>query len=129
MVRILIADDFHEWRTQVRRVLQVRPEWEIICEARDGLEAVVKTAELQPDIVLLDIGMPELNGIEASRRIAELSPNTKVVFLSQNSDIDLMAAALATGAKGYVLKVNAGLELVPLIDAAAMHPEICLQRR
>jgi DNA-binding NarL/FixJ family response regulator len=129
MVRILIADDFHEWRTQVRRVLQVRPEWEIICEARDGLEAVVKTAELQPDIVLLDIGMPELNGIEASRRIAELSPNTKVVFLSQNSDIDLIAAALATGAKGYVLKVNAGLELVPLIDAAAMHPEICLQRR
>jgi DNA-binding NarL/FixJ family response regulator len=117
-IRILIADDFGDWRLQNRWLLQARPEWQVIAEASDGSDAVQKAKELKPDVVLLDIGLPKLNGIEAARRIRQLSPNSKIVFLSQNNDLDIVRAALSTGALGYVCKTDARSELLPAVDGA-----------
>jgi DNA-binding NarL/FixJ family response regulator len=110
------VDDHKDWRIFVRLLLQSRPGWQIIAEASDGSEAVQKAAELKPDLILLDIGLPHLNGIEAARRIRELSPSSKIIFLSQNNDRDVVRAALGTGALGYVGKTDAGSELLPAVD-------------
>jgi DNA-binding NarL/FixJ family response regulator len=116
-IRILIVDDFKDWRRQARLLFQARPEWQVVAEASDGSEAVQKAEELKPDLVLLDIGLPKLSGIEAARRIRQLSPSSKIVFLSQNNDRDIVRAALSTGALGYVHKTDAQSELVPAVDA------------
>ena len=115
---ILIADDAPEWRVKVREILRSRREWQIIGEACDGFEAVRKAAELRPDLVLLDIGMPGMNGIEAAERIREGMPVPKIVFLTQDNDTDLKSAALNTGAEGYVVKANAATELFSAIATA-----------
>jgi CheY-like chemotaxis protein len=99
-------------------VLEARPEWQVISEASDGLEAVQKAQELKPEIILLDIGLPKLNGIEAARQIRRYSPNSKIVFLSQQNDLDIVRVALSTGALGYVCKTAAHSELLPAMDAA-----------
>jgi DNA-binding NarL/FixJ family response regulator len=116
-IRILVVDDFTHWKRQVRSLLQARPECHVIAEASDGSEAIQKAKELKPDLIVLDIGLPNLNGIEAARGIRQVSPNTKIVFLSQNSDLNIVRAALGTGASAYVLKTGAGRELLPAIDA------------
>jgi len=116
-VHILIADDFEAWRLEVRILLHSRTDWQIVSEARDGLEVVQKTSKLRPDVVLLDIGMPGLNGIAAAEQIHQLSPNSKIIFLSMNSDPDVINAALS-GGDGFVLKMAAGSELIPAIDKA-----------
>ena len=117
LIRVLIADDFKDWRRQVRLLFQARPEWQVIAEASDGSEAVQKAKELKPDLIVLDIGLPKLSGIEAAKRICQVSPSSKIVFLSQNHDLDVVQAALGTGALGYVLKSNAQSELLPAVDA------------
>ena len=114
---ILVADDFKDWRRQVRLLFQARPEWQVIAEASDGSEAVQKAKELKPDLIVLDIGLPKLSGIEAAKRICQVSPSSKIVFLSQNHDLDVVQAALGTGALGYVLKSDARRELLPAVDA------------
>jgi hypothetical protein len=86
-IRVLVVDDFENWRRQVRLVLQARPEWQVISDASDRLEAVQKAQDLKPEIILLDIGLPKLNGIEAARRIRQRSPSSKIIFLSQNSNL------------------------------------------
>ena len=116
-IRILIVDDFENWRRQLHSLIQARPTWQIIAEASDGSEAVQKTEDLKPDLILLDIGLPKLNGIEAAKRIRQCSPRSKIIFLSQNSDLDVVRAALGTGGLGYVLKTDAGHELLPAVDA------------
>jgi DNA-binding NarL/FixJ family response regulator len=116
--RILIADDYSSWRRQTRLLFQPKPQWEVIAEAEDGLEAVQKAGELKPDLIVLDIGLPKLNGIEAARRIRQLAPNSKIVFLTQNNDLDVVRAALDTGALGYVHKASARRELLQAVDAA-----------
>jgi DNA-binding NarL/FixJ family response regulator len=116
-IRILIADDYEAWRRQARLLLQARPEWQVIAEAADGPEAIQKAEKLKPDLILLDIGLPKLNGIEAARRIRELSPSSKIVFLSQNNDHDIVRAALSTGALGYVWKTDAQSELLTAMSA------------
>jgi DNA-binding NarL/FixJ family response regulator len=117
LIRVLIVDDFENWRRQVHSLLQARPAWQVIAEASDGSGAVQKAEDLKPDLILLDIGLPKLNGIEAARRIQQRSPSSKIIFLSQNSDLDVVRAAVATGALGYVLKTDAGRELLPAVDA------------
>jgi len=117
LIRVLIADDFKDWRRQVRLVFQARPEWQVIAEASDGPEAIQKAKELKPDLIVLDIGLPKLSGIEAAKRICQVSPSSKIVFLSQNHDLDVVRAALGTGALGYVLKTDARRELLPAVDA------------
>jgi DNA-binding NarL/FixJ family response regulator len=116
--RILLVDDFVQWRLAVRTILEAVPGFRIIGEASNGLEAIEKTATLRPDIVLLDIGMPILNGIEAARRIRRVSPQSRVIFLTQEQDSDVKAAALAVGGTAYLLKSTAVGELRPAIDAA-----------
>ena len=115
--RILIADDYESWRCQVRLLLQARPEWQVIAEAADGPEAIQKAEELKPDLIVLDIGLPKLNGIEAARQIRQLSPSSKIVFLSQNHDLDVVRAAWGTGALGYVYKTDFGRDFLPAIQA------------
>jgi CheY-like chemotaxis protein len=83
-VRILVVEDFEPFRRFVCATLQARPEWQVIAEASDGLQAVQKAEELKPDLILLDIGLPGLNGIEAARRIRKLSINSKIVLVSAN---------------------------------------------
>lgn len=100
-VHILLADDFAPWRAQLRSFLQSETEWKIVFEACDGLEAVQKTVELRPDVVLLDLNMPGLNGIEATRRICRLSPDSKIFMLTQDPDENLKTAALQAGALAY----------------------------
>ena len=117
MIRVLVVDDFEDWRRQVHSLLQARPEWQVIAEASDGSEAVQKAEDLKPDLILLDIGLPKLNGIEAARRIRQCSPSSKIIFLSQNNDLEVVRAALGTGALGYVRKTDARHQLLPAVDA------------
>jgi CheY-like chemotaxis protein len=116
-IRILIADDYDDWRRKARQLLQKCPDLHIICEVSDGSEAVQKVEELKPDLIVLDIGLPKLNGIEAARRIRELSPNSKIIFLSQHNSYDVVQTALSTGALAYVYKAQAGSELLPTVEA------------
>jgi DNA-binding NarL/FixJ family response regulator len=117
MTPILLVDDYEAWRRQVGLLLQAHPEFQVTCQATDGWEAVRKAEELKPHLVLLDIGLPKLNGIEAARRIRQLSCNSKIIFLSQESSPDAVQTALNTGACGYVYKADAGSELLPAIKA------------
>ena len=103
-VSILIVDDSAAWRTLVQEMLQEQPELQIIGEACDGLEAIYRVTKLHPDLVLLDIGMPVMNGLDAADTIRQVSPRSRIVFLTQEDDVDIRDAALAAGAHGYVLK-------------------------
>src|SRR5579864_2936307 len=96
--RILVVDDYEQFRHYLRRKLQSRPEFQIIGEAVDGLQAVQAAEELQPDLVLIDIGMPKLNGIEAAHEISRLVSGTTILFVSQENDPDVVAKALNNGA-------------------------------
>src|SRR5512133_2614944 len=122
-VRILVADDYLLWRDLVHSLLEVHPEWQIVGEASDGLEAVQMAKERRPDLVVLDIGMPVLNGIEAAKRIRQHSPTSKIVFATQNNDEDIRIEALTAGADAYLSKANAGSELLPTIEAALQSKE------
>ena len=115
-VRILVVDDFEPWRQQVCSILQIRPGLRVVAEIADGLEAVQKAEELQPDLIVLDIGLPLLNGIEVARRVRKVSPKSKILFVSQESSADVVQEALRTGARGYVLKTDAGSELLIAIN-------------
>ena len=116
-IRVLVVEDHRDWQKLVRLLFQMRPEWQIICEVSDGSEAVQKAGQLKPDLIMLDIGLPKLNGIEAARRIRHLSPNSKIVFLSMDNSLDTVQVALGTGAQGYVCKAHAQSELLPAVDA------------
>ena len=105
--RTLIAEDYDEFRQHLRSALLKSPQYAIVAEVSDGLEAVRQAEELQPDLVLLDLSLPRLNGMEAGRRIRRLSPNSKIVFLSQESSREVMQGAFGIGALGYVLKSEA----------------------
>jgi DNA-binding NarL/FixJ family response regulator len=115
-VRILIVDDFGPWRHFVSSRLLKKPEWQVAGEASDGFEAVQKAVELKPDLILLDIGLPTLNGIEAAQQIRELVPESEIIFLSQESSADVVQAALNLGASGYVVKASAGSQLLPAVE-------------
>jgi len=96
-------------------MLQTRPELSVVAEAGDGLEAVQKAQDLRPDLILLDVGLPTLNGLEAAHRIRQVAPDARIIFLTQNSDRDVVRAALRAGAQGYVLKADAGRELLAAV--------------
>jgi two-component system, NarL family, response regulator NreC len=116
-LRILIADDHAQWRAKAHSLLNPRPHWQVVGEACNGIETVQRTADLSPDLVLLDIGMPILNGIEAAKQIRIACPGTRIIFLTQDHDADVRRAALDTGADQYVLKANAATELLSTIEA------------
>jgi len=113
---VLIADDFVAFRWFVRLKLQEQG-FQTVVEASDGLEAVAKAADLQPDLVLLDIAMPALNGIDAAVQIHSVAPQSKILFVSQNTDPDVVKSALSDGALGFVRKSEINRELLPAIEA------------
>lgn len=115
-VRILVVDDHEAFRQFVSSMLQERPNLEVIAEVQDGLEAVQHAEALQPDLVLLDIGLPKLSGIFAARQIRQLAPSAKIIFLTQESSADVVREAFALGARGYVIKVRAGKDLLAAIE-------------
>src|SRR5580700_8202168 len=116
-VRILLADDFEPWRNFVASQLQKNPEWQVICEASDGLEAVQKAKEFQPDLIVLDIGLPKLNGIDAALSIRKAAPASKILFASENRSSEVVAAALRAGGRGYVVKSDGANELLVAVEA------------
>jgi DNA-binding NarL/FixJ family response regulator len=112
LVRVLVVDDFEGWRQMVCQVFEGSPDLLVVCLVSDGLEAVRQARELQPDLIILDVALPSLNGIDAARLIHDLCPTTKILFLSLNSDLDVVRAALGSGGHGYVLKTDALSELL-----------------
>jgi two-component system, NarL family, nitrate/nitrite response regulator NarL len=116
-VRILLVDDFEPWRSLVTSLLQKNPEWQIICQVPDGLEAVEKAEEFQPDLIVLDIGLPKLNGIEAAPSIRKVAPESKILFASENRSSEVVAAALSAGGHGYLLKSDGASELLVAVEA------------
>jgi len=112
-----VVEDHEPFRRFIRSTLRKKPEVEIVGETSDGLEAVNKAEELQPDLIVLDIGLPSLNGIEAARRIRKVSPESKIIFLSQESSGDVVQEGLALGALGYVVKALAGSQLLEAVEA------------
>ena len=120
-IEIMIVDDYKEWRLRLRSFLELLPGFRVVGEAADGVEAVEKAAQLLPDIVLLDIGMPLLNGIEAAPRIRRASPESGIIFLTQEHDSDIRAAALATGSAAYLLKSTPASELKRTIESVVLN--------
>lgn len=116
-VRVFVVDDFEAFLRLLCSILEKMPELQVICQAPNGLEAVQRAEELQPDLILLDIGLPTLNGIEAARQIRRFSPESKIIFLTQESATDVVQEGLNLGARGYVLKTRAALDLVAALEA------------
>jgi DNA-binding NarL/FixJ family response regulator len=114
---VLVIEDYEPFRRFICSTLRKRSGLQIVGEASDGLEAVHQAEELQPDLIVLDIGLPSLNGIEAARRIRKLSPESKILFLSQESSGEVVQEALALGALGYVVKTHAGSELLAAVGS------------
>lgn len=116
-IRVLVVEDSEPFRKFICSALGERPELQIVGQDTDGLQALQRAGELQPDLILLDIGLPSLNGIEVARRIRKLSPKSKILFVSQESSADVVREALGTGAHGYVVKIDAGSELLIGVSA------------
>jgi DNA-binding NarL/FixJ family response regulator len=116
-IRVLVVEDFAPFWQFIRSTLAKRPELQVIGEVTDGLEAVRRAQVLEPDLVLLDVGLPTLNGIEAARQIRTLVPGSKIIFVSQESSPDVVHAALNVGARGYVVKTSAAIDLLAAVEA------------
>ena len=116
-LRILLADDHTVVRQGLRKVLEERPEWEVVAEAGDGREAVRLAEETKPDVAILDVAMPSLNGIEAVRQIARKVPATRMLVLSMHADEAYVTQMLRAGAAGYLLKDSADVDLLQAVEA------------
>ena len=116
-VRILVVDDFGLFRQSVVELLGKRPELQVVGEASDGLEALQMAVEWRPDLILLDIGLPRLNGIEVARELRSLVPESKIIFLTQESSADVVQEALSVGAWGYIVKTKAAVDLFAAVEA------------
>ncbi len=120
-LRILIADDHSVVRAGLRALLESRQGWEVSAEASDGRDAVEKATKLKPDVAVLDIGMPLLNGVEATHRIRTASPTTEILILTMHESDDLVQQVIQAGARGYILKDDADRVLIAAVEAASQH--------
>jgi len=118
-VRILLVDDHEPFRRYISSMLQEQPNVLIIGEAEDGVKAVRQAEALQPDMIVLDIGLPGINGLEAARQIAEVACQARIIFLTQESSPEVVQEALDLGAWAYVIKSQAGTELLPAVEAVS----------
>ena len=116
-IRVLVVDDYKAWREFAAKTLEKKPDLTLVGEASAGSEAVRKAKELEPDLILLDVGLPLLNGIDAAKRIGEVSPASKILIVSENRVPEIVEAALSIPVSGYVLKSDAGSDLLPAIEA------------
>jgi len=119
--QILIADDHEIVRHGLRRLLETHPGWQVCCEASSGREAVAKAGQFKPDVAVIDFGMPELNGAEATRQILKESPRTEVMVLTMHDAEQLVREVLGAGARGYVLKSDASRDLLTAVEALLAH--------
>jgi DNA-binding NarL/FixJ family response regulator len=117
MLRILIADDHEVARRGIRALLESHPGWEVCAEAKDGRETVELAASIKPDLILLDIGMPNLNGLEAARQILATSPEVAILILTMHDSDNVVREVLRAGARGFLLKSDAGRDLVAAVEA------------
>ena len=120
-VRILVADDHEVVRQGVRTLLEAQPAWDVCGEAADGREAVEMTKRLKPDVIILDITMPKLNGLEATRQILKADPKARVLILTMHESDQVVREVLDAGARGYVLKSDAGRNLIAAVEALWLH--------
>ena len=127
-VRILLADDHKVVRHGTRALLSTIPEWEIVGEADNGRDAVSLTAELKPDIVILDIAMPELNGLDAARQIKKISPETEVLIFTAQEAEELVHDVFDSGARSYIMKTDAADHLIDAIKALSEHKHFFTSR-
>ena len=126
--RVFIVDDFEPWRRAVRSILGQHKGLEVIFESSKGLEAVRKSVELQPDLVLLDIGLPDLCGLETARQIRKISPGSRIIFLTTNRCPELEQEALRIGALGFLIKSDAGRDLLPAVSSAMRDEQFASSR-
>ena len=117
LARVLVAEDFPPFRQYLVSTLAKCENLQLVCDVSDGVEAVQKAEQLKPDLIILDVGLPSLNGIEAARQIRKLVPHTKIIFVTNESSADVVQEALNSGAKGYVLKTKAADDLRVAIEA------------
>lgn len=117
VLRILIADDHEVARRGIRALLEAHPGWEVTAEAKDGREALELANKIKPDLVLLDIGMPNLNGLDAARQILATAPDTKILILTMHDTEQVVREVLSAGARGFLLKSDAGRDLVAAVEA------------
>jgi DNA-binding NarL/FixJ family response regulator len=120
-LRILLADDHSLMRRGLKAILESKPGWEVCAEAHTGREAVTKATQLRPDVVVLDVCMPELNGIEATRQIRKVSSRTEVLILSVHHSDHLIREVLDAGARGYLVKSDSDRDLVVAVESLARH--------
>ena len=120
-LRIVIADDHDLMRRGVKTLIQSHPGWEVCGEAQTGREAILKAEELKPDVLILDIGMPDLNGVEAARRIRKTSPNVEVLILSMHYSDQLIRDILEAGVRGYIVKSDSDRDLIIAVETLANH--------
>jgi DNA-binding NarL/FixJ family response regulator len=120
-VRIMIADDHAIVRRGLRSLLENQPGWEVSAEASNGREAVEKAAQFKPDVAVVDIGMPQLNGLDATRQIVAVVPATEVLILTMHQSEEVAREVLRAGARGYVLKSDADVHLIAAVDALLHH--------
>ncbi len=128
-VRILVVDDHPVVRHGLKTLLGARSEWEIIGEAEDGIEAIEKADRLKPDVVLIDVSMPRMDGLEACRRIVRNLPASEVLIVTQHDSPQMMREALNAGARGYVVKSDAARDLLSAVEAVSQHRTFNAQNR
>jgi DNA-binding NarL/FixJ family response regulator len=120
-IRILLVDDHPIVRQGLRTLLEGRPGWEVVGEASDGLEALDKAASLNPDVMVLDVTMPRMNGLEACRLIRKRTPGLEILFVTQHDSPQMMREAMEAGGRGYVVKSNAARDLLAAVEAVSQH--------
>ena len=120
-IRILLVDDHPIVRQGLKTLLEGHSDWEVIGEASDGAEALEKAKDLSPDVMVLDITMPRMNGLEACRLLRKRAPQLEILFVTQHDSPQMMREALEAGARGYVVKSNAARDLLEAVEAVSQH--------
>lgn len=115
-IRVLVVDDFEPWRRFIIHMLRTKQGLRVVGEASDGLEAFQKAVELEPDLILMDIGLPTLSGLEAARRIHKIVPEAKIIFLSAESSFEVVQEAMSLGASAFVVKTMAASEMLTAVE-------------